>query len=56
MIVNAWQGNDLLRGRSIRSSAVPIWDGILKAAQGRRGSEVLLVGMTAPGNFGPKEY
>ena len=44
-------GNDLLRGIDPSVSRANL-DGILKAAQDAE-VEVLLVGMTAPGNFGP---
>lgn len=50
MIV-ALGGNDLLRGIDPAVSRANI-DSILAAAQGA-GVEVLLVGMQAPGNFGP---
>jgi acyl-CoA thioesterase I len=43
-------GNDMLRGIDPASSRANL-DGILKEATGR-GLTVLLVGMTAPGNFG----
>ena len=45
-------GNDLLRGIDPSVSRANL-DGILKAAQDAE-VEVLLVGMTAPGNFGPE--
>lgn len=51
MIV-ALGGNDLLRGLDPATSRLNI-DGILSAAQDAQ-VEVLLVGMTAPGNFGPE--
>ena len=51
MIV-ALGGNDLLRGLDPAVSRDNI-DGILSAAQ-QADVEVLLVGMTAPGNFGPE--
>ncbi len=51
MIV-ALGGNDLLRGLDPATSRSNI-DGILQAAQ-TADVEVLLVGMTAPGNFGPE--
>ncbi|HBM42010.1 MAG TPA: arylesterase [Sulfitobacter sp.] len=44
-------GNDLLRGIDPAVSRANL-DGIMKAAQDAE-VEVLLVGMTAPGNFGP---
>ena len=51
MIV-ALGGNDLLRGLEPSTSRANI-EGILDAAQDA-GVEVLLIGMTAPGNFGPE--
>ena len=51
MIV-ALGGNDLLRGLDPAVSRANI-DGILEAAKGAD-VEVLLVGMTAPGNYGPE--
>lgn len=51
MIV-ALGGNDLLRGLDPAVSRANI-DGILKAAQ-KAEVEVLLVGMNAPGNYGPE--
>jgi acyl-CoA thioesterase-1 len=45
-------GNDLLRGLDPAASKANL-DGILKEAQAR-GLPVLLVAMTAPGNFGPE--
>ena len=45
-------GNDLLRGIDPEVSRANL-DGILKAASGA-GVEVLLVGMQAPGNYGPE--
>lgn len=45
-------GNDLLRGIDPAVSRTNL-DGIMKAAQDAE-VEVLLVGMTAPGNFGPE--
>jgi acyl-CoA thioesterase-1 len=45
-------GNDLLRGLDPASSRANL-EGILKEAQ-TRGLPVLLVAMTAPGNFGPE--
>ena len=50
MIV-ALGGNDLLRGLPPENSRANL-DGILTAA-GEAGVEVLLVGLTAPGNYGP---
>ncbi|MGP6089165.1 arylesterase [Antarctobacter jejuensis] len=45
-------GNDLLRGVDPAVSRANV-EGILKAAQAR-GLEVLLIGMQAPGNYGPE--
>jgi acyl-CoA thioesterase-1 len=50
-LIVALGGNDLLRGLDPALSRANL-DGILKAAAGR-GIPVLLVGMEAPGNFGP---
>ncbi len=50
-LIVALGGNDLLRGLDPALSRQNL-DGILKAAAGR-GIPVLLVGMEAPGNFGP---
>ncbi len=51
MIV-ALGGNDLLRGMDPASSRANL-DGILARVAGERGLPVLLIGLEAPGNYGP---
>ncbi len=51
-LIVALGGNDLLRGLDPAVSRANL-DGILRAA-GARGVPVLLVGMEAPGNYGPE--
>lgn len=51
-LIVALGGNDLLRGIDPAVSRANL-DGILRAA-GERGLPVLLVGMQAPGNYGPE--
>jgi acyl-CoA thioesterase-1 len=51
-LIVALGGNDLLRGIDPAVSRANL-DGILQAA-GERGLPVLLVGMQAPGNYGPE--
>lgn len=51
MIV-ALGGNDLLRGLDPSTSRANL-DAILSAVAGERGLPVLLIGLSAPGNYGP---
>ncbi|OAN73389.1 arylesterase [Sulfitobacter sp. EhC04] len=51
-LIVALGGNDLLRGLAPDQARANI-DGILQAAQ-EAGVEVLLIGMQAPGNYGPE--
>ena len=51
-VIVALGGNDLLRGMPVASSRANL-DGILGRVAGERGLPVLLVGIEAPGNYGP---
>jgi acyl-CoA thioesterase-1 len=51
-VIVALGGNDLLRAIPVETSRANL-DGILSAAAGERGLPVLLVGLEAPGNYGP---